>query len=106
MHHQTIDFGSQGIQFPHLELVVALHSPLFHEQIDHEKKSKKRAATIIHHDNGVSRHLRFEISPVGYTWSLAKSSTLAYLSQSGTEARLRAISSTVVPSLFSHWCGI
>ena len=58
-------------------------------------------ATVIHYINGISRHLRFGIRPISYTWSLAKSPPLAYLSYSGIEARLRAISLIVV--LFSSF---
>ena len=88
----TIDFSSQEIEFPSLELVVALHRPLFHKPID-DGENQKQIATIIHYSNGISHRLRFGIRPGSYT------PPLAYLSYSGIEARLRAISLIVV--LFS-----
>ena len=89
-HHQSpnhrLRFSRNRVS--HLELIVALHRFLFHKQID-DGKNKKRVATIIHYGNGVSRHLRFAIRSVGYTWSLAKSHAARLVILFG---KLRAIS--------------
>ena len=96
-HHQSpnhrLRFSRNRVS--HLELVIALHRFLFHKRID-DGKNKKRVATIIHYGNGVSRHLRFAIRSVGYTWSLAKSHAARLVILFG---KLRAISLIVfVPS--------